>query len=105
MALERLRIYLRTKARVSALVKKQLQTTQTKCLQTLQNRENKSSTQKVQEVLSSFVKQRKKVNMESYTKMLEEEVKRAEEDYIKVLFYRIENLTLVTYFCRRGRER
>ena len=85
MALERLRIYLKTKARVSTLVKKKLQTTQTKCLQLLQSEENRSSSQKVQEVLGSFVKQRKKVNMESYTKMLEEERKRAEEDYIKVI--------------------
>ncbi len=82
MALERLRIFLRAKARVSVHEKRKLQNAQNKFVQLLQS---DKFTRQVKETFRSFVRQLQKVRTETYTKVFEEERRKAEEDHTKVI--------------------
>ena len=46
-----------------------------------------SSSQNNHEILNSFLRQRQTVIMESYTKIFDEQRRKAEEDYFKVNIY------------------
>lgn len=81
MALERLKIYLKAKVRVSAYKNRKLQSAQNKCRQLLQN--GKTSDQ-IEEVFSSYLRQRQRIGIESFTKVFQEERKKAEEDHMRV---------------------
>ena len=86
MAAERLRIFLKAKAKVSAHEKRKLQNAQNKFLQLLQS---DKLTRQAKYTFSVFVRQLQKVRTETYTKVFEEEQRKAEEDHTKVILFTV----------------
>ena len=81
MALEKLRVHLKTKEKISERKRRKFEAVQRKYLQAVQLNVDSSS---VKEALQNFLNQRKEVAMEIDTRGLEEERRKAEEDLAKV---------------------
>ena len=81
MALEKLRVHLKTKEKLSERKKRKFEAVQRKYLQAIQQNMDRSSEK---EALQNFLSQRKEVAMEIDTRGFEEERRKAEEDLAKV---------------------
>lgn len=81
MALEKLRVHLKTKEKISERKRRKFEAVQRKYLQAVQLNVDSSS---AKEALQNFLNQRKEVAMEIDTRGLEEERRKAEEDLAKV---------------------
>jgi hypothetical protein len=81
LALEKLRVHLKTKEKLSERKKRKFEAVQRKYLQAVQQNVDGSSEK---EALQNFLNQRKEVVMEIDTRGLEEERRKAEEDLAKV---------------------
>ena len=81
MALEKLRVHLKTKEKLSERKRRKFEAVQRKYLQAAQQNVDGSSEI---EALQNFLNQRKEVVMEIDTRGLEEERRKAEEDLAKV---------------------
>lgn len=83
MALEKLRIHLKTKEKLAERKRRKLEAVQRKYLQSMQQMADEDRpTEK--EVLRDFLDQRKEVTMEIDTRYFEDERRKAEEDFAKV---------------------
>ena len=81
LALEKLRVHLKTKEKISERKRRKFEAVQRKYLQAVQLNVDSSS---AKEALQNFLNQRKEVAMEIDTRGLEEERRKAEEDLAKV---------------------
>lgn len=81
MALEKLRVHLKTKEKLSERKKRKFEAAQRKYLQAVQQNVDSSSEK---EALQNFLSQRKEVAMEIDIRGFEEERRKAEEDLAKV---------------------
>lgn len=81
LALEKLRVHLKTKEKLSERKRRKFEAAQRKYLQAVQQNVDSSSEK---EALQNFLNQRKEVAMEIDTRGLEEERRKAEEDLAKV---------------------
>ena len=84
MALEKLRIHLRTKEKLAERKKRKLEVVQRKYLQAVQQKTDTDSPMET-EIFRDFLDQRKEVTMEINTRYFEDERRKAEEDFAKVL--------------------
>ena len=83
MALEKLRIHLKTKEKLADRKKRKLEVVQRKYLQTVQQKTDTDSPVD-KEIFRDFLNQRKEVTVEINTRHLEDERRKAEEDFAKV---------------------
>ena len=81
LALEKLRVHLKTKEKLAERKKRKFEAVQRKYLQAVQQNVDCSSEK---EALQNFLNQRKEVAMDIDTRGLEEERRKAEEDLAKV---------------------
>lgn len=86
MALEKLRIHLKTKEKLADRKKRKLEVVQRKYFQTVQQKTDTDSPVD-KEIFRDFLNQRKEVTVEINTRYLEDERRKAEEDFAKVFFY------------------
>ena len=84
MALEKLRIHLKTKEKIAERKKRKLEVVQSKYLQMVRQKTDTDSPVD-KEILQDFLNQRKEITVEINTRYLEDERRKAEEDFAKVL--------------------
>ena len=84
MALEKLRIHLRTKEKLAERKKRKLEVVQRKYVQAVQQKTDTDSPME-KEIFRDFLDQRKEVTVEINTRYFEDERRKAEEDFAKVL--------------------
>ena len=86
MALEKLRIHLKTKEKLADRKKRKLEVVQRKYLQAVQQKTDTDNPVD-KEIFRDFLNQRREVTMEIDTRYLEDERRKAEEHFAKVFFF------------------
>ena len=87
LALEKLRIHLKTIEKLAKRKKRKFEAVQRKYLQAIQQRTDVNGSPSEKEVLHNFLSQREEVVLEIDTRYLEDERRKAEEDFAKVFFW------------------
>ena len=91
LALEKLRVHLKTKEKLSERKKRKFEAMQRKYLQGIQQKTDGDGLSE-KEIVQNYLNQRREVTMEIDTRYLEVERRRAEEDLVKVYLLFLQQL-------------